>query len=175
MPSPDVTKTSSRLDAAYRKQILVRFGDCDAAGIVFYPRYLDMFNSLVEDWCREKLDFSFSEIVTHRGWGLPTVHLEVDFVSPSVFGDVLTAVLGVTGIGRTSINLDIVLQGPDGADRVRGKVVLVVIDRKQGRGIPIPDEVRAKVSQFQITAQSRHQARDARQQLKKKNEGISRS
>jgi 4-hydroxybenzoyl-CoA thioesterase len=149
-----VAETSPGLDAAYSKQILVRFGDCDAAGIVFYPRYLDMFNSLVEDWFREKLDFSFSEIVTHRGWGLPTVHLEVDFVAPSVFGDVLTAVLGVTAIGTTSINLDIVLQGSDGGNRVRGKVVLVLVDRKQLRAIPIPEEVRAKVAQFQIGAPS---------------------
>jgi 4-hydroxybenzoyl-CoA thioesterase len=134
---------------AYRKQILVRFGDCDAAGIVFYPRYLDMFNSLVEDWCREELDFSFSEIVTRRGWGLPTVHLEVDFLAPSVFGEVLSALLSVTALGKTSINLNILLQGPDAVDRVRGKVTLVVIDRRQHRAIPIPDEVRAKILNFQ--------------------------
>ena len=136
-------------NSAYRKQILVRFGDCDAAGIVFYPRYLDIFNSLVEDWCREELDFSFSEIVTRRGWGLPTVHLEVDFLVPSVFGEVLSAMLSVTALGKTSINLNILLQGPDAVDRVRGKVTLVLIDRKQHRAIPIPDEVRARILNFQ--------------------------
>jgi 4-hydroxybenzoyl-CoA thioesterase len=145
-----VPENSSRTNnSAYRKQILVRFGDCDAAGIVFYPRYLDMFNSLVEDWCREELDFSFSEIVTRRGWGLPTVHLEVDFLAPSVFGDELSAILLVTALGKTSINLNIVLQGPDAVDRVRGKVALVVIDRKQHRAIPVPDEVRARILKFQ--------------------------
>ena len=136
-------------NSAYRKQILVRFGDCDAAGIVFYPRYFDIFNSLVEDWCREELDFSFSEIVTRRGWGLPTVHLEVDFLVPSVFGEVLSAMLSVTALGKTSINLNILLQGPDAVDRVRGKVTLVLIDRKQHRAIPIPDEVRDRILNFQ--------------------------
>jgi acyl-CoA thioesterase FadM len=63
-------------------------------------------------------------------------------------------VLGVTAIGTTSINLDIVLQGSDGGNRVRGKVVLVLVDRKQLRAIPIPEEVRAKVAQFQIGAPS---------------------
>lgn len=138
----------------YRKQVLVRFGDCDAAGIVFYPRYLDMFNSLVEDWCREKLDFSFSEIVARRGWGLPTVHLEVDFVAPSTFGEVLSASLAVTAIGKSSINLDIALQGPDGSDRVRGKSVLVLIERNPHRAIPIPEEVRAKIAMFQSVDKS---------------------
>jgi 4-hydroxybenzoyl-CoA thioesterase len=145
-----VPENSSRTNnSAYRKQILVRFGDCDAAGIVFYPRYLDMFNSLVEDWCREELDFSFSEVVTRRGWGLPTVHLEVDFLAPSVFGDVLSAVLSVTALGKSSIKLDILLQGSDAVDRVRGKVTLVLTDRKEHRAIPVPDEVRARILKFQ--------------------------
>jgi 4-hydroxybenzoyl-CoA thioesterase len=150
MPSLPVPESPLQThNSAYRKQILVRFGDCDAAGIVFYPRYLDIFNSLVEDWCREELDFSFSEIVTRRGWGLPTVHLEVDFLVPSVFGEVLSAMLSVTALGKTSINLNILLQGPDAVDRVRGKVTLVLIDRKQHRAIPIPDEVRARILNFQ--------------------------
>jgi 4-hydroxybenzoyl-CoA thioesterase len=150
MPSLPVPESPLQThNSAYRKQILVRFGDCDAAGIVFYPRYFDIFNSLVEDWCREELDFSFSEIVTRRGWGLPTVHLEVDFLVPSVFGEVLSAMLSVTALGKTSINLNILLQGPDAVDRVRGKVTLVLIDRKQHRAIPIPDEVRARILNFQ--------------------------
>lgn len=144
--------THPNTEAAYRKQILVRFGDCDAAGIVFYPRYFDMFNSLVEDWCREALDFSFSEIVTRRGWGLPTVHLEVDFLAPSVFGDVLSASLSVTALGKTSIGLDIILRSANSADRVRGKVTLVLIDRKHHRAIPVPDGIRAKILNFQAGA-----------------------
>jgi 4-hydroxybenzoyl-CoA thioesterase len=166
---------TTRHDAAYRKQILVRFGDCDAAGIVFYPRYFDMFNSLVEDWFGEELDFSFTEIVTRRGWGLPTVHLEVDFVAPSVFGDVLSAILRVTAIGTTSIDLDITLQGPDKVDRVRGKVVLVLIDRQQHRAIAIPDQLRARISQFQIAAATPARLPDTRKQMKAKIEGTSKS
>jgi len=149
--------------APYHKQIPVRFADCDAAGIVFYPRYLEMFNSLVEDWYREELGFSFSEIVTKRGWGLPTVHLEVDFLAPSVFGDVLFALLSVTAIGTTSVNLDIRLQGPGGADRVRGKVVLVLIDRQVDRAIPIPDEVRERISSFHVTGECQKIQQDAKE------------
>ena len=42
----------------YRSTVLVRFADCDPAGIVFYPRYMEMFNALVEDWFREGLKLS---------------------------------------------------------------------------------------------------------------------
>lgn len=129
----------------------MRFGDCDPAGIVFYPRLLEMFNNLVEDWCRDGLKFSFDEIVINRGWGLPTVHLEADFIAPSRLGEVLTARLFVRGIGNSSISADIVICGPDRGDRVRGKVVLVLMDRRTGRALALPDELRSSISGFVIS------------------------
>lgn len=135
----------------YRKDLLVRFADCDPAGIVFYPRYLEIFNNLVEDWCSEELKFSFSEIITRRGWGLPTVHLEVDFTAPSVFGETLSATLSLRSLGTSSIWLDISLYGPDGAARVLASVVLVLIDRRTSCAIPIPEDLRACIARFQTT------------------------
>jgi 4-hydroxybenzoyl-CoA thioesterase len=135
----------------YQTQVPVRFADCDPAGIVFYPRYLEMFNGVVEDWFRTELHTSFTEIVTHRGWGLPTVHLEVDFVAPSRFDEVLSATLAVNSLGTSSMGLDIVLKGPDNGDRVRGKVVLVFIDRTGHRAIPWPNDLRARILAFQAS------------------------
>lgn len=108
-----------------------------------------MFNDLVEDWCNEGLKHSFTEIVTRRGWGLPTVHTEVDFAAPSVFGETLSASLSVCAIGASSMTLQIALRGPQGEERVRGTVVLVLIDRKLHRPIAIPDDLRARIREFQ--------------------------
>jgi 4-hydroxybenzoyl-CoA thioesterase len=130
----------------YSRDLFIRFGDCDPAGIVFYPKYLEMFNEMVEDWCRDELNFSFYEIVARRGWGLPTVHLEVDFLAPSHFGETLNAVLILRNVGKTSIGADIMLRGPDKAVRVKGKVVLVLIDRRTNRAIELPEEVRARLA-----------------------------
>ena len=140
-------------DRAYRSEVLVRFAHCDPAGIVFYPRYLEMFNNLVEDWCREKLALPFTELLS-GGKGLPTARLEVDFLAPSKMGDVLEARLLVRAIGRTSVRLEIVLRGPDGQDRVRGKVV-VVMTGEQGKGLPWPEDLRARLSQFLIAESGR--------------------
>lgn len=147
--SPEVFSSEPR---PFRTEVLVRFEDCDPAGIVFYPRFLVMFNNLVEDWCRDGLGFSFNEIVVVRGWGLPTVHLEVNFIAPCRLGEVLTASLFVRNIGNSSIGADISLSGPDGVDRVRGKVVLVVTDRRNHKSFPIPDDMRKKIAEFLIPA-----------------------
>jgi 4-hydroxybenzoyl-CoA thioesterase len=132
----------------YRAQVLVRFGDCDPAGIVFYPRYLEIFNNIVEDWCRDGLQLSFPDLITQRGWGLPTAHLDVDFAAPSRFGEVLSAALSVRSVGTSSVNVEIALCGPDGSLRVRGSVVLVLIERKPHKAIPIPDDLRARILAF---------------------------
>ena len=133
---------------SFRSEILVRFADCDPAQMVFYPRYLVMFNDLVEDWFREGLKLPFSYYHFEQQHGLPTVHLEVDFVAPSRLGEVLVATLAVQRVGKSSITLEIILRGPDASDRVRGKVVLVVTDLRSSRAIPIPDDLRAKILQY---------------------------
>ncbi len=133
---------------AFQSQILVRFADCDPAQMVFYPRYLVMFNDLVEDWFREGLKLPFSYYHFEQQHGLPTVHLEVDFIAPSRLGEVLTATLTVNRVGKSSIGLDILLRGPDASDRVRGKVVLVVTDLRSSRAVPIPDDLRTKILQY---------------------------
>jgi 4-hydroxybenzoyl-CoA thioesterase len=134
-------------ERVYRAAILVRLAHCDPAGIVFYPRYLEMFNNLVEDWCREE-KLPFFEVQAGAGRGLPTVHLEVDFMAPSFMGEELAAALFVREVGTSSISLEIVLHGPDGAGRVRGRVVLVLMDAGSMRAMAIPDDMRARIASY---------------------------
>ena len=134
---------------AYRAQVLVRFAHCDPAGMVFFPRYMEMFNNLVEDWCREELEVSFAEMHIVRGWGLATAHLEANFAAPSYLGEELSATLEVRGIGTSSVRLNIALCGPDGSVRVRGEMVLVMIDMKTKRARALPNDLRARMSMFQ--------------------------
>jgi 4-hydroxybenzoyl-CoA thioesterase len=137
--------------ACYVTHIMVRFAHCDPAGIVFYPRYFEMFNSLIEDWCAEGLGTSFRELIIERELGLPTVRFETDFIAPSELGEKLQACLQVTELGGSSIVLAVRLLGPDGKERVRSRQVLVLIDRRSGRAIPIPDELRERISRFYVT------------------------
>jgi len=145
------TESFSGTTPSFQTEILVRFADCDPAGIVFYPRFLEMFNNLVEDWCAAGLNFSFNDIVIKNGWGLPTVHLEADFVSPCRLGEVLTAKLFVRSLGTSSIKADIALCGPDQSERVRGKVVLVLMDRRSYRALPFPETLRKRISSFVLS------------------------
>jgi len=63
-------------------------------------------------------------------------------------GDRLAATLGVNHIGSSSIGVSITLCGPDGAERVRGRSVLVFIRGETKHASPIPDELRARITRF---------------------------
>ena len=123
---------------------------------MFYPRYLEMFNNLVEDWFRDGLKLPFADLINERGWGIPTVHINVDFVAPSRIGEVLTASLWVRKLGRSSIHMAIVLSGPDGRDRVTSKEVLVFTDLGTGRARAIPEHLFAKLSEFKVVEEKSH-------------------
>ena len=75
---------------AYQREVLVRFAHCDPAGIVFYARYFEMINGVVEDWFEDALEASFSGLLFHRNLATPTVHFNVDFTGRSMMGDRLT-------------------------------------------------------------------------------------
>ena len=57
---------------AFTTQRKVRFQHCDPAGIVFYPRYFEMINSVVEDWFEEVLQHDFNKLHVESGTGVPT-------------------------------------------------------------------------------------------------------
>ena len=71
----------------YRHKVL--FQHCDPAGIVFYPRYLEMVNTTVETWFEQDLSMSFSYIHNKMNIAVPTVSLNIKFSAPSYLGDIL--------------------------------------------------------------------------------------
>jgi len=51
-------------------------------------------------------------------------------------------------LGQSSIYLEVVIKGPSGVNRVRGKVVLVLTDLAANRAQLIPDDLRAKLGRY---------------------------
>lgn len=86
----------------FRARQPVRFAHCDAAGIVFFPRYFEMLNGVIEDWFAQGLGITFSQIHLEQGASVPTAALETTFSRPSRLEDPLDFSLTVTRIGGAS-------------------------------------------------------------------------
>uniref|UniRef100_UPI0005A5F901 acyl-CoA thioesterase n=1 Tax=Paracoccus sp. PAMC 22219 TaxID=1569209 RepID=UPI0005A5F901 len=85
----------------YTRTIAIEFCHCDPAGIVFYPRYAEMVNHMVENFFLEVVGHGFGPMMA-AGQGMPTVALEMAFRKPSRLGERLDWRLVVEHLGRTS-------------------------------------------------------------------------
>lgn len=126
----------------FERRELVRFGHCDPAGIVFYPRYFEMLNALVEDWFTEGLGVDYAQLLGPRRVGMPTVRLNTEFQRISRMGDVLTQRIAIRKLGRSSLTLAIAFEGDDGL-RVAFEQVLVCTSLDTHQAQPFPDDLRA--------------------------------
>ncbi|WP_104202179.1 acyl-CoA thioesterase [Billgrantia saliphila] len=125
----------------FTTQRKVRFQHCDPAGIVFYPRYYEMLNSVVEDYFAEVVGHDFNRLHVTSRTGVPTAHIETDFHAPSRLGETLTFELSLRDVGRTSLTLRTEAHC-DGDPRLTCDSTLVFVDLESGRPLPWPDAMR---------------------------------
>lgn len=129
----------------------IGFQHCDPAGIVFYPRYFEMFNAVVENWFEQRLGFSYYEIHMQRGEVVPTVYIEVDFKAPSRLGDTVDVGLTLQKVGRASIEFSVTISCAD-VTRVIAKLVLVYSKMDVLAAAGWPDDMRAALNTQLATA-----------------------
>lgn len=91
----------------FRTCFPLRFGHCDPAGIAYYPRYFELCDAAVEDWTAAVLGIDRRTLHLDMGLGLPTVDLHAEFFKPSRLGDLLDFTVGVTRVGRSSVDLTV--------------------------------------------------------------------
>jgi 4-hydroxybenzoyl-CoA thioesterase len=126
---------------------IVRFADCDPAGIVFFPRYLEMLNTFVEQWFDEGLKIPYADLIGVRRAGLPTVRLEVDFTAISRHGETLMQRLAVEKLGRSSLTVRHELLG-GGELRLRARQVLVCTSLVTHKAQPLPEDIRQAIEPY---------------------------
>ncbi len=128
----------------------VEWGDCDAAGIVFYPRYYAWF-----DACTFSL-FGRTGLTMRALWdkhgsvGTPLIDARARFIIPSRWGDDLVCESGVSEWGQSSFTVQHRMM-KDGKLAVEGfekRVWVVPHPTEKGRikSAPIPGDIVASLS-----------------------------
>jgi 4-hydroxybenzoyl-CoA thioesterase len=136
----------------FTKQEKIKFKHIDYAGIVFYPRFLEMLNDLVEDWFEEALGRPFSKM--HETNGIPTVDLKIQFKNPARLGEVLTKKLWVIELRNSSILCGFQFVNEKEQTVLEGEVTLVNVkiaeDREKIKAEGFSEEMKDKISNFKI-------------------------
>lgn len=133
--------------AVWRTAVKIRWGHCDAAGIVYTPNYFDLFNGVIEDWFFACLDLDYHAFMRDRRIGLGYGHASADFLVPGFLGDSIEMAVVLARIGGASFH--VTLHGlKGGREALRGRLVVVCTDLDAHKAIPIPDDLRAALEAY---------------------------
>jgi len=136
--------TDRRPPFKYSALTRVWFSDTDAQGVVYYGRYLPYFDHARTEYHRHVagLRVEDAEFVMRA--------LEVGYVAPARFDDLLELFVRVQRIGNSSVTYECAaFRLPDDLLMVTAKQTLVLIDRESRRPMRVPDELRSAVRAFE--------------------------
>ena len=71
----------------HSSEFVIRFGEIDQAGIVYYPRFFNYYHQTFEDWFEYELGVSYAKVLKEERMGFPIVKIHSEFFKPLHFGD----------------------------------------------------------------------------------------
>lgn len=136
----------------------VRWGDVDAAGIIFYGAYIRFFEFAETELFRQ-VGLSYGVMFEELDIWLPRVHLECDFHRAAKLDDLLEVTVFVGKFGRSSIRLNFEVRRKGESDLIAtAHFVLVTVRRNTFATVDVPDELRKRLVPFtSIPVDERHQ------------------
>jgi YbgC/YbaW family acyl-CoA thioester hydrolase len=83
---------------------LIAWGECDAAGIVYYPRYFHFMDIAFQNLMR-KAGFNHRQLLQEHGVRVPIIDVGAKFLSPASFDDRLIVSADVEHWGTKSFRV----------------------------------------------------------------------
>lgn len=127
-----------------RRTVMIEWGDCDPAGIVWYPRYFGMFDASTAHLFAAAGFPKPAMLKRFEVVGYPMVDTRAKFLVPSKFGEEIIIESRIAEFRRSSFDVvHRVLKGETLAIEGFETRVLVKRDPETGgiKGCPIPQEV----------------------------------
>jgi acyl-CoA thioester hydrolase len=135
--------TSRRPPFKYSALNRVWFSDTDAQGVVYYGRYLPYFDHARTEYHRHL------DAMRVEGAELVMRALQVEYLAPARFDDLIESFVRIRRIGRTSITYECAAYRlPDETLMAEATQTLVLVDGTH-RPTPVPDTFREKVHAFE--------------------------
>jgi 4-hydroxybenzoyl-CoA thioesterase len=128
------------------RTVRIEWGDCDPAGIIFYPRYFEIFDASTAALFERALSrtkFEMFKTLEFSGW--PLVRTQARFLKPTRFGDDVTVDTSVK-FGRASFEIEhkLSLRGELCAECSEKRVWTMRGADGELKSHPVPEEVLAK-------------------------------
>ncbi len=126
----------------------VRWGDVDAARIIFYGSYIHFFEFAETELFRA-VGLPYGVMFDELGIWLPRVHLECDFHRAARLDDLLEVSVYVGHFGNKSMQLNFEVRRKGEEELVAtAKFVLAAVKQDKFETIRLPDALRARLAPY---------------------------
>jgi len=128
------------------RSVRIEWGDCDPAGIIFYPRYFEIFDASTAHLFEAALRMTKYQMFSTLPFaGFPLVRTHARFLKPTRFGDEVVVESTIT-FGRSSFDVEhkLSLMGEACAECSETRVWVIRDADGRLKSHPVPDEVLAK-------------------------------
>jgi YbgC/YbaW family acyl-CoA thioester hydrolase len=132
----------------FRIEERVRWGDVDAARIIFYGAYIRFFE-IAETELFRAVGLPYGRMFDELDVWLPRAHLECDFRQAAQLDDLLEVSVYVGRVGTKSLRLDFeVRRNGDPSIVADAHFVLVAVRRGAFDSVPVPDELKRRLAPY---------------------------
>jgi YbgC/YbaW family acyl-CoA thioester hydrolase len=126
----------------------VRWGDVDAARIIFYGAYIHFFEFAETELFRE-VGLAYGKMFDELKIWLPRVHLECDFRRAARLDDLLEVSVYVGRFGTKSMKLNFEVRRKNEEGLIAtAHFVLAAVDQETFETVPIPAEMRERLAAY---------------------------
>ena len=137
-----------RTDYKFRIEERVRWGDVDAARIIFYGAYIRFFE-IAETELFRAVGLSYGRMFDELDVWLPRAHLECDFRRAAQLDDLLEVSVFVGRVGTKSLRLNFEVRRVGEAEIVaEAHFVLVAVRRNTFESVPLPEELTRRLRPY---------------------------
>lgn len=119
----------------------VRFGDGDPAGVIFYPRAIELAHAAVEDFIRHST-IGWEAWFASPTHAFPVRRVEAEFLRAMKPGETYAVATHAERVGNTSVTFVAEFADRSGQKAARVCSVHVMTERSSGEPATIPEEIR---------------------------------
>ena len=136
-------------DFKFSYRLRVRWGECDAQGIVFNAQYMNFIEVAQAEYFRGLGLRLYSDELRTR-FDLATVKSTLEYMAPARVDDMLDIFVRVSRIGRASIVFNTETYHIDAEDPcARAEVICANFDANTGVARRIPDDLRRLIDTYE--------------------------
>jgi 4-hydroxybenzoyl-CoA thioesterase len=123
----------------FRHSRVVRFGECDPAGVAYYPEFFNWFHQAMEACFEDYLEIPYAEMIETIGF--PAVQTSAEFRKPLPVGSSIDIEVRIERLGRSSIEWRFDIRRDDtiaAIGRVKTVCISVSAGEFQFASAPVP-------------------------------------